>query len=141
MSTIVLSADVDADPAHLFKLLTTTDGQASFWTSDCDVDLDHARFGFAQAPVDLECDVDTEQDRLARFTITSGFPFWNGSSFEWELAPAARAETGTNVLFRHRGFEDGYPEADLAFTAQTWALVLQALKNHAETGTPQPALG
>jgi hypothetical protein len=141
MGDIVLAVDVEADAAHLFKILTTTEGQAATWTSDCDVDHDHARFGFAQAPVDLECDVEVEPDRLARFTITSGFPFWNGSVFEWELGPAARAQSGTNVLFRHRGFEDGYPEQDRGMTAHTWALILSALKVHAETGEAAPALG
>ena len=32
---------------------------------------------------------------------------------------AVRAETGTGVVFRHYGFGDGYPEADLGHTAQT----------------------
>lgn len=139
--SIVLSVDVEADAAHLFTILSTTDGQAATWTSDCEVGADRARFGFAGAPMDLSCDVDADHDRAIRFTVTDGFPFWNGSVFEWELGPAARAETGTNVLFRHRGFEDGYPEQDIAMTAHTWATILSSLKAHAETGACQPALG
>jgi hypothetical protein len=42
------------------------------------------------------------------------------------------------VLFRHYGFGDGYAETDLGYTAQTWALILDRLAKHAETGTPQP---
>ena len=105
VSTIVLSVDIDATAEELIEILTTTKGQASFWTSDCD------------------------------------FPFWNGSEFSWELGPAARQESGINVLFRHAGFEDGYADQDLGFTAFTWALVLNALKAHAETGEVAPALG
>lgn len=141
MSEIILSTDIDASADDIFEILTTTKGQASFWTSDCDVDTSTARFGFAAAPVDLECSVSTEPGRKASFTIDSGFPFWNGSVFSWELGPSARQETGTNVLFRHEDFEDGYADQDLGFTAFTWGLVLNALKAHAETGEVAPALG
>jgi hypothetical protein len=93
------------------------------------------------APVDLECSLEADDAKSVRYTVDRGFPFWNGSVFEWEIGPAVRAETGTNLLFRHRDFEDGYPEHDVAFTAQTWALVLDTVKAHAEGGQPGPALG
>jgi hypothetical protein len=70
--------------------------------------------------------------------VTSGFPFWEGSTWEWELAPATRAETGTTVLFRHYAFGDGYAENDLGHTAQSWALILGRLVAFAATGRPQP---
>ena len=75
---------------------------------------------------------------LVRMRVTSGFPFWDGSTWEWELGAALRAETGTNVMFRHYGFGDGYPEADLAFTAQTWASILDRLAAYVSSRTPQP---
>jgi hypothetical protein len=136
--SLVLAVDVNATAADLFTILSTTQGQRGFWTSDCDVDDAHARFGFAPAPVDLVADVTTEQDVLVRMHVTSGFPYWEGSTWEWELAPAYRAESGTSVLFRHHGFGAGYPEADLAYTAQTWALILDRLADFAQTGTPAP---
>jgi hypothetical protein len=70
--------------------------------------------------------------------VTSGFPFWEGSTWEWELSAAARAETGTGVLFRHYGFAEGYGEADLGFTAQTWAMILDRLSTFTATGVDQP---
>jgi hypothetical protein len=97
-----------------------------------------ARFGFPQAPVDLVTDVETEPGKLVRMRVTTGFPFWEGSTWEWELGDAARAETGTGVLFRHYGFADGYPEVDCAHTAQTWALILDRLAGYVTTETPQP---
>lgn len=141
MSEIILSTDIDASADEIFEILTTTKGHAAFWTSDCDVDTQTARFGFAAAPVDLECSVSTEPGRKASFIVDSGFPFWNASVFSWELGPAARQETGTNVLFRHQNFEDGYADQDIGFTAFTWGLVLNALRAHAETGEVAPALG
>ncbi len=64
--------------------------------------------------------------------------FWEGSTWEWELAAPARARTGTGVLFRHYGFADGYPEIDLAHTAHTGALILQRLGGYLASGRPQP---
>ena len=136
--TITLAVDVEADPARVCDILSTTDGQRAFWTADCDVTSDRARFGFPQVPVNLETEVAVEPGKLVRMHVTSGFPFWAGSTWEWELGPAARAETGTSVLFRHYGFGAGYSEADLGHTAQTWAHILDRLAAYAATGTPQP---
>ncbi len=61
----------------------------------------------------------TEPGKLVRMRVTSGFPFWQGSTWEWELGTASRTEAGTSVLFRHYGFADGYAEIDLGHTAQT----------------------
>jgi uncharacterized protein YndB with AHSA1/START domain len=136
--TITLATDVGADKDRVFQALSTSQGQRAFWTADCDVSADHARFGFPQAPVDLVTDVTAEPGRLVRMRVTTGFPFWEGSTWEWELADAARATTGTGVLFRHYGFADGYAEIDLAHTAQTWALILQRLSDYLDSGSPQP---
>jgi uncharacterized protein YndB with AHSA1/START domain len=136
--TITLAVDVAADADRVFETLSTTEGQRSFWTADCDVSPEGARFGFAQAPVDLETTVTTEEGTLVRMQVTSGFPFWEGSTWEWQLGPATRAEGGTGVLFRHYGFADGYPELDLAHTAQTWALILDRLGGYLASGSPRP---
>lgn len=136
--SITLAVDVDGELSRVFEILSTTGGQRAFWTADCDVSADRARFGFAQAPIDLEADVTTEPGKLVRMHVTSGFPFWEGSSWEWELGPATRAETGTGVLFRHHGFAEGYAEIDLGHTAQTWALILDRLARYVASGSPQP---
>ncbi len=138
MARTTLAVDATADADHVFEILSTTEGQRGFWTADCDLSGERARFGFAQAPVDLEVDVTTEPAKLVRMQVTSGFPFWEGSIWEWELGPASRAEIGTGILFRHYGFADGYPETDLGHTAQTWAMVMDRLAKYADTGTPQP---
>lgn len=138
MSRTTLAVDVAADAERVVEILSTTEGQRGFWTANCDVSSDRARFGFAQAPVDLEVDVSTEPAKLVRMQVTSGFPYWEGSTWEWELGPASRAESGTGILFRHYGFADGYPENDLGHTAQTWALVMDRLAKFADSGIPQP---
>ena len=138
MHRTTLAVDIAAGADRVFEVLSTTEGQRAFWAADCDVSADHARFGFAAAPVDLVVDVTTEPGKLVRMQVTSGFPSWDGSTWEWELGPASRAESGTSVLFRHYGFADGYAEIDLGHTAQTWALVLDRLVKYVESGTPQP---
>jgi hypothetical protein len=136
--SITLAVDVPASADHVFEILSTTAGQRGFWTADCDVSASEARFGFAQAPVDLETDVSTEPGRLVRMHVRSGFPFWEGSTWEWELGPASRTESGTSVLFRHYGFSEGYADIDLGHTAQAWALILDRLAKFVSTGDPQP---
>jgi hypothetical protein len=136
--SIVLGLDVPADPARVYEILSTTEGQRGFWTADCEVSAGNARFGFAEAPVDLVATVSTVPGKLVRMTVTSGFPFWVGSTWEWELSGPARAQSGTGVLFRHHGFEDGYPETDLAHTAQAWAMITDRLGKFATSGEPQP---
>jgi len=136
--SIVLAADVEADRARVFEALTTTSGQRAFWTADCEVSADKARFGFPQAPADLLADVTTEPDRLVRMRLTSGFPFWEGSTWEWELREPVLAQTGTGVLFRHYGFGEGYPEINLGHTAQTWARIMERLAGYVASGDPQP---
>jgi hypothetical protein len=137
-TSITLALDVDADIERVFEILSTTEGQRSFWTADCDITGDQARFGFEAAPVDLVADVTTDPAKLVRMTVTSGFSFWEGSTWEWELGPAGRTESGTGVLFRHYGFGEGYAEADLGYTAQTWAMILDRLASHARTGVAEP---
>jgi len=136
--SIILATDVEADRSRVFEVLSTSQGQRSFWTADCDVSADHARFGFPQAPVDLLTDVIAEPGKLVRMRVTSGFPFWEDSTWEWELGDATRTGTGTGVLFRHYGFGEGYPESDLGHTAQTWAMILDRLSGYLASGSPQP---
>ncbi len=136
--TITLAADVDADPAVIIRALNSSHGQRAFWTADADVSAGRARFGFPQAPMDLEADVMIQADKGVRMTVTSGFPFWEGSTWEWELSPTTRTGSGTSVVFRHYDFQDSYPDADLGYTAQTWALILDRLGKYLATGESQP---
>lgn len=136
--SITLAVDVPCDPARAFEILSTTGGQRGFWTADCDITADRARFGFPQAPVDLDTDVVTEAGKLVRMRVTAGFPFWAGSTWEWELGEPTRAERGTGVLFRHYGFAPGYPVTDLGHTAQTWAMIMDRLTAYATTGQARP---
>jgi hypothetical protein len=108
------------------------------WTADCKVSGGRARFGFPQAPVDLLADVTIRAGQARPHARNGRLPVLGGSTWEWELGEAARAQTGSGVLFRHYGFGEEYAEIDLAHTAQTWALILARLAGYLATGTPQP---
>jgi uncharacterized protein YndB with AHSA1/START domain len=138
MGKIILAINVDATPERVFEILSTTEGQRSFWTYDCDVASDHARFGFDEAPVDLDVGVHLEAPTLVRMTVLSGFPHWEGSTWEWELTPSDHHENTTTVVFRHYGFTDGYPDDAIGGTAQTWAMTLRHLADFVKSGEPSP---
>jgi hypothetical protein len=135
---IALATTVEATPSEVYDVLRTTEGQKAFWTSDCELDDRRGRFGFAQAPVDLNVTVALVADELVRMNVESGFPGWNGSTWEWTLSPHIDAPNRTNFQFRHYGFESEYTEKDVAFTAQTWAMILDRLARHVKSGVRDP---
>jgi len=135
---IALATTVDADSSRVYDVLRTADGQKAFWTSDCDLDEHHGRFGFAEAPVDLNVAVSLVANEVVRMRVESGFPGWNGSTWEWTLSSHHDALNQTNVQFRHYDFESGYGEADLAYAAQSWAMILERLARYLKSGVPHP---
>src|SRR5687768_11156275 len=72
MDRTILALDVKADADKLVEILSTTEGMRSVWTSNCDVADGKARFGFAMAPVDLDCTVEVVDGKSVRYTIESG---------------------------------------------------------------------
>jgi uncharacterized protein YndB with AHSA1/START domain len=135
---IALAATVEASPDRVYDVLRTTEGQKAFWTTDCEVDDHHGRFGFAEAPVDLIVSISLVADELVRMKVESGFPNWTGSTWEWELSSDPEAPNETSVQFRHYDFESGYSEAALAYSAQSWALILDRLARYVKSGVPDP---
>jgi hypothetical protein len=135
---IALATTVGAGRSKVFDVLRSTEGQKGFWTSDCELDDEHGRFGFLEAPVDLNVSISLVADELVRMKVESGFPGWNGSTWEWSLSSHHDSPSETNVQFRHYGFESGYEEADMAYTAQSWAMILDRLARYVKTGEPDP---
>ena len=133
-----LAVDVGADPTRVFEILSSTEGQRAFWTADCDVSADHARFGFAAGAGRPGGRPNRRSGQARPDARHLRLPVLGGSTWEWELGEATRAESGTSVLFRHHAFAEGYGENDLGHTAQTWAMILDRLAKHVATGTPQP---
>jgi hypothetical protein len=137
------AVDIDVVADAIYRAISTKTGEASFWTSDLDLEPvvgSIARFGFPGAPVDLRMRIEAlEPGRLVRWSCLGDFPFWAGTSVAWELSAAPTG--GTTVLFRHEGWSEAYPELEYAKVSYTWARIVGALKAFTETGTPQPFLG
>lgn len=135
---IALAATLDAAPSKVYDVLHSTGGQRAFWTSDCELDDRHGRFGFLEAPVDLNVSSALVADELVPMKVESGFPGWVGSTWEWTLGAHHDASDQTDVQFRHYDFEAGYAESDLAHTAQSWAMILDRLARYVRSGVPDP---
>ena len=139
---IVLAAEIDAEPETVYEAITTQKGEASFWTSDCDLEQtlgSEGRFGFPGAPVDARVRVDQlDPGRKVVWTNLGDFPFWKDTMITWDLEPR---DGKTHVFFRHGNWSEEYPEHDFASVNWVWAQILGRLKGFAETGEPQPFFG
>lgn len=135
---IALATTVGASRTTVYDVLRSTEGQKGFWTSDCELDDHHGRFSFLEAPVDLMVSISLVADELVRMKVESGFPGWNGSTWEWALSSHHDSPTETDVQFRHYDFEASYEEASMAYSAQSWAMILDSLARFVKTGVPDP---
>jgi hypothetical protein len=134
---ISLAIRAEGPRRKVFDVLRTTQGHQAFWTTDCELTDVHGRFGFREAPLDLNVTVSLVEDELVSMTVTSGFPGWNGSTWQWALSEAPD-DDATIVQFRHFGFEPGHAEDAVGFTAQTWAMILERLARYIKSDAPDP---
>jgi uncharacterized protein YndB with AHSA1/START domain len=137
------AVEIAADAGAIFEAISTQRGVAGFWTSDLDLEAEVgtvARFGFPEAPVDLRMRIEAlEPGRSVRWSCLGDFPFWAGTTVDWELSNGPTA--GTMVVFRQGGWADEYPELDYAKVNYTWGRIVGALKAFVESGTRRPVLG
>ena len=137
------TVDVQSDAETIYRAITTKAGESAFWTSDCDIEPvvgSVARFGFPGAPVDLRMTIDELSPGVIRWSCLGDFPHWAGTTVAWSLSPAP-AGNGTAVAFRHDGWGEDYPDDDYARVSYTWARIVGALKDYAESGQAAPFLG
>jgi uncharacterized protein YndB with AHSA1/START domain len=140
--SIILAAEIDAPAADVYRAITTQEGLASFWTPDVTASPEvgaSLRFGFAEAPVDLEMTVAAlDPDARVSWTCQGPWPYWTGTAVHWTIAGSDSG--ASRVLFRHDGWADDQPDAEFGSVALTWAQILLALDEHVRTGAVVPAL-
>jgi uncharacterized protein YndB with AHSA1/START domain len=138
---ILHAVDVESDARSIYRAISTRDGLASFWTGDVDADSSVgsvARFGFPDAPVDLKMRIESlERDSRVAWRCLGEFPYWKDTRVEWELLPSP-AGHGTQLLFRHVGWAEDYPEIEYARVNWVWGQVVSRLKQFAESGQAAP---
>lgn len=139
---ITLATAISAPAETISEAISTAAGLASFWTTDSKAEPkvgSVAVFGFGAARLEMRVDEVSPGRRIA-WTCLSDFPMspfcWEGTTVSWDVNADDHGET--RVLLQHGSWPDTLPQAELASTAFTWALILRALKAYAETGTPQP---
>jgi uncharacterized protein YndB with AHSA1/START domain len=141
--SIILAVQIDAPAADIYRAITTQEGLASFWTSDVTAEPEvgaSLRFGFVEAPVDLQMTVTAlEPDREVRWACQGPWPNWTGTDVSWTIDATESGEK--LVVFRHDGWPDDQPAAEFGSVALTWARILLALDEHVRTGAVAPALG
>ena len=140
---ILLAIGIQADAEKITEAASTKDGLAGFWTSRNDARPEvgsEASFGFPSAPVDLKLRLAAlEPGKRVTWDSLGPWPYWEGTSIEWEVEPSEVG--GTNVMFRHAGWADDYPDRDYASVSFVWGQVLARLKAYLESGQAQPFLG
>lgn len=141
--SIILAIEIDAPATDIYRAITTQEGLASFWTSDVTATAEvgaELRFGFPEAPVDLQMTVaGLEENRVIRWTCQGPWPHWTGTEVEWTLV---ESDSGPNlVVFEHSGWSDDQAAAEFGSVAMVWARVLLALETYIRTGAAAPALG
>ena len=140
--SIILAVEIDAPAADIYRAITTQEGLASFWTPDVTAAPEVGaalRFGFAEAPVDLEMTVTAlDPHERVSWTCQGPWPYWTGTEVHWTIATG---DSGASlVVFRQTGWADDQPDAEFGSVAMVWAKILLALDEHVRTGAAVPAL-
>ncbi len=135
---LVHQVNVKATPEAIYKAVSTEQGLQSFWTSESTAEPrvgSIATFGFGGPTQRMRID-ELVPGRRARWTALPDFPTWDGTTVTWDISPAENGET--SVVFRHANWSDSVSQDDLGSINYTWGLIVERLKNYAETGKPNP---
>lgn len=147
-ASIALATFVGANAEDIYLALTTTDGLASFWTSNVQTEpidppvggvIQFGRPGSARAAARVES---LELHRRVVWAMLSDTPQgapWTGTVASWELTRIEHLDT--RVSFQQTNWPEERVQTDLANVTYVWAQILCALKGYCETGRPQPYLG
>ena len=135
---LVHQVNVKATPDAIYKAVSTEQGLQSFWTSDSKAEprIDSiGTFGFGGPMQRMRIDALVPGKRV-KWTALADFPNWDGTTVTWEISPAENGET--SVLFRHADWAPSVSQDDLGSINYVWGLIVERLKNYAETGKPNP---
>jgi uncharacterized protein YndB with AHSA1/START domain len=147
-ASVMLATFVGANVEDIYLALTTTNGLASFWTSNVETEpteptiggvIRFGRPGNARAEARVQA---LEPNRRAVWTLLNDAPQgapWTGSIVNWELTRIEHLDTLVN--FQQTNWPEGTTQADLARVTYIWAQILRALKDYTETGKAQPHFG
>ena len=135
---LVHQVNVKATPDQIYEAVSTVKGLAAFWTSESQAEPrvgSIATFSFGGPSQRMRVD-ELKPGKRVKWTALADFPNWDGTTVTWDISPAENGETG--VLFRHADWPATVSQDDLGSINYTWGLVVERLKQYAESGKPNP---
>ena len=135
---LVHQVNVKATPDTIYKAVSTEQGLRGFWTSDSKAEPrvgSIATFGFGGPTQRMRID-ELVPGKRVKWTALADFPNWDRTTVTWEISAAENGETG--VLFRHADWPASVTQDDLGSINYSWGLIVERLKQYAETGKPNP---
>ena len=135
MGDVLFTFDVDATSDLVRRVLTTTEGIASFWTDQADIPAEVGetlKLGFPEAPLPFDFLLAQSDDKVIIWRTVTFPPQWVGTGIRWELSGGDGTST---VTFRHGTFADETEEGRVAYV---WGQVMVQLKRYLETGVAAP---
>jgi uncharacterized protein YndB with AHSA1/START domain len=137
MPDILHRVEIKASPKDAFRVLTTVDGLAGWWTTSTkgnagDIDgIVEFRFG-ERGGFDMKV-LELEPAKRVLWKVVDGPDEWIGTKVSFELK---RSGEFTAVLFKHEGWKQ--PVEFMHHCSTKWAMFLMSLKSLAETGKGDP---
>ena len=135
---LVHQVNVKATPEAIYKAVSTADGLASFWTSESKAEPkvgSIASFGFGGPTQRMRVD-ELVPGKRVKWTGLADFPNWGDTTVNWDISPTDGGET--SVTFRHADWPAAVSQDDLGSINYTWGLIVERLKQYAETGKANP---
>jgi hypothetical protein len=135
MGDVLFTFDVDATSDLVRRVLTTTEGIASFWTDQADIPArvgETLKLGFPDAPLPFDLLLAQSDDKVIIWRTATFPPQWVGTDIRWEISGGDGTST---VTFRHGTFADETEEGRVAYV---WGQVMVQLQRYLETGVAAP---
>jgi len=135
---LVHQVNVKATPETIYKAISTTEGLGAFWTSESTAESkvgSIASFGFGGPTQRMRVD-ELVPGKRVKWTGLADFPNWGDTTVSWDISPAESGET--SVTFRHANWPETVSQDDLGSINYTWGLIVERLKQYAETGKANP---
>ncbi|HEY9286722.1 MAG TPA: SRPBCC domain-containing protein [Candidatus Dormibacteraeota bacterium] len=136
--SLVHQVNVSASPETIYEAISTQRGLASFWTSDTRAEAkvgSTAAFGFGGPSQRMNID-ELAAGKRVKWTALPDFPNWGDTTVSWDLSPADNGQT--SVTFRHANWPASVSADDLGSINYTWGMIVDRLRQYAESGKPVP---
>lgn len=136
--SIVHQVNIKASPETIYEAVSTQRGLASFWTSDTRAEStvgSTASFGFGGPSQRMKID-ELAANKRVKWTALPDFPNWGDTTVTWDISPAENGQT--SLTFRHVNWPASVSADDLGSINYTWGMIVDRLRQYAETGKPVP---